>query len=114
MAVDIRNFSDPPRPEGAEEPEGLGGIEATIRRLAALHPMDYEKVREAEAAGLGCRVSVLDEQVKAARPRKPAESKNGGTPALCPQTELWPGLVVPSQLLDEIKATIKTLSLIHI
>ncbi|MEI6568004.1 MAG: DUF3631 domain-containing protein [Verrucomicrobiota bacterium] len=108
MAVDIRNFSDPPRPEGAEEPEGLGGIEATIRRLAALHPMDYEKVREAEAAGLGCRVSVLDEQVKAARPRKPAESKNGGTPALCPQTELWPGLVVPSQLLDEIKATIKT------
>lgn len=79
-----------------------------IKRLAALHPLEYEKVREAEAERLGCRVSVLDEQVKAIRPKKPTEGRSSRSPTLCPQTEMWPETVVPARLLDEIKATIKT------
>ncbi|MGA2083436.1 MAG: hypothetical protein ABSH53_22935 [Holophaga sp.] len=94
----------------AEVPPNDAGRDATIKRLAALHPLDYEKVREAEAAGLGCRQGVLDDLVKAARAQNPNQggTKNGGSPALCPQTDLWPELVSPTLLLDEIKGTIQT------
>ncbi len=110
-SINLLEYAEPrqaPETEEAEEPGELAGHGATIKRLADLHTLDYEKVRDAEAEILGCRVSVLDGLVKDARPKKAAEGKNGGAPALCPQTDLWPGPVVPSQLLDEIMATIQT------
>jgi putative DNA primase/helicase len=39
----------------------------TIARLSALPPLEYERVRKAEADQLGVRVEVLDEQVRKAR-----------------------------------------------
>ncbi|HJW73266.1 MAG TPA: DUF3631 domain-containing protein [Geothrix sp.] len=97
--TDLSNFA---------QPLGRNESEATIKRLAALHPLEYEKVRDAEAKGLSCRPGVLDDLVKKERSRQAPEAKNGGTPALCPQTELWPSTVVPADLLDEIQATIQT------
>jgi phage/plasmid-associated DNA primase len=38
-----------------------------IARLAALSVLEYDRIRETEAARLGCRVSTLDRQVHAAR-----------------------------------------------
>ena len=41
----------------------------TIQRLAALPVNEYEKVRKAEAKRLEMRASVLDKEVKSARPK---------------------------------------------
>lgn len=95
----IRDFAEPRKPNEND---------ATIKRLAALHALDYEKVRNDEAKALSCRPSVLDDLVKKEQSRQIPEAKNGGTPTLCPQTELWPESVVPAALLDEIQATIQT------
>ena len=103
--VELSQFAEPRNdPAGGDEPRHG----ATIQRLAAMHPLDYEKARMAEAAGLGCRAGVLDDLVKAERARKNPGTKNGGKPDLCPQPEFWPDPVVPFRLLDEIKATIIT------
>ena len=42
-------------------------IQATIARLAALSPIEYDRARQAEADQLGARVSTLDAEVKRAR-----------------------------------------------
>ncbi len=58
-----------PQP-GREIPPAAGQHTAdaeTIARLAALAPLDYDRVRLAEAEKLGVRVQTLDEQVKRVR-----------------------------------------------
>ena len=41
--------------------------EEVFQRLARLAPVDYDRVRQSQAEALGCRVTTLDSQVKAAR-----------------------------------------------
>ena len=60
--------------------------EEEVARLAALHSLDYERVREAEAKRLGIRrVAALDDMVKAARR---GLGDKGGTMEL-PTPEPW-------------------------
>lgn len=73
-----------------------------IARLAAMHPLDYDTVRESEAEKLGVsRVSTLDKEVSKARKHSAEEN------APFPDIEPWPEPVNPALLLDELSATIR-------
>lgn len=74
-----------------------------VARLAALAPLDYDRERVAAAERLGCRVSTLDEQVRAARP--PAETTHGRQIGLREVTP-WPAPVVLAEALDDIARAI--------
>lgn len=74
----------------------------TIVRLAAMHPLEYEKVRQTEADRLGLpRILELDKEVMKAR--KPANKDN----APFADIEPWPEKINPAQLLDEISKIIR-------
>lgn len=69
--------SKPDRP--ASNGNGHDDDEATIRRLAAMRPLEYERVRDEEAGHLGCRTTLLDKLV--ARERGDgADTKGLGRP----------------------------------
>lgn len=73
-----------------------------IVRLAALKPMEYDRVRKEEARLLGVQVKTLDDMVKAAR------SENGeGKKSPFPDVEMHPDPVDPAALLDEISDIIR-------
>ena len=76
----------------------------SVSRLAALHPLEYEKVREAEAQRLGVRVGALDKEVSIARKSK---QDDGGKLAMFPTVEPWPESVNADQLLTEIYSTVR-------
>lgn len=82
-----------------ENPEKM--IDAAIERLAALSPLQYDKVRKTEAKALGIRPGTLDSAVKNAR-------KGGGKDKL-PFTEIdpWPESVDPAKLLTDIASTVR-------
>ena len=75
-----------------------------VARLASLHPLEYEKVREAEAQRLGVRVGALDKEVSTARRSK---QEDGGKAAMFPTVEPWHEPVNADQLLHEIYATVR-------
>lgn len=76
-------------------------LEATIQRLAALPPLEYDRVRKEEADALGVRAATLDAAVKAGR--------KGEADDDLPFTvvEPWPQPINPSSLLTNIAATIQ-------
>lgn len=79
-------------------------LSEALARLAYLHPLEYEKVRDAEAQRLGVRVGVLDKEVSQARRSRQDE---GGKLAMFPTVEPWPDPVNADQLLQEIYATVR-------
>jgi hypothetical protein len=80
-----------PQPETREE---------TVERLAAMRPLEYEQVRDAEAKRLKARVGILDEEVKKARGQTGADVSDGSDFLIDP--EPWPEPVNLAGLLDEI------------
>lgn len=73
-----------------------------IARLAKLHPLDYEKIRETEAEKLGIkRVTELDKAVSKAR--KQSADDNAPFPDIEPCHEP----INPALLLDEVSRTIR-------
>src|SRR5262245_38921398 len=83
--------SSAPQPETREE---------TVARLAAMRPLQYEQVRDAEAKRLKARVGILDEEVKKARDQTGAEVSDGSDFLIDP--EPWPEPVNLAGLLDAI------------
>ena len=75
-----------------------------IERLAALSPLEYERVREEEAKKMGARVSILDKAVEKERKGKAEER---GMAAMFSDIDPWPYPINGAELLDEICATIK-------
>lgn len=71
-----------------------------IERLASLTPLEYDKVRLAQAKALGVRPSTLDVAVK--RERKAATESSSPVNDLEP----WPEAVVPAAVLDEVARTV--------
>jgi hypothetical protein len=53
-------------------------LDATVRRLAALSPIAYDKVRLDEAVRLGVRVTTLDVEVEKARRQLAGDSAGDG------------------------------------
>lgn len=72
-----------------------------IKWLASLKPFEYDRRRHEEAADMGCRVTVLDAAVKAAR--------NEQDPDQAPfaDVEPYPEPIDPAQLLSDISAAIR-------
>lgn len=73
-----------------------------VAKLAALKPMDYDRVRQENAKELGIQVKTLDTLVKKARNE---DSDSANLPF--PEVEPYPDPIVPAQLLDEISVTIR-------
>jgi putative DNA primase/helicase len=87
--------------DARNHPEGHDD-RATIARLAALTPLEYDRVRDAEAVRLGARLGTLDAEVKAARP---AGEKAAGM--VFPEVTPWPEPVDGEKLFSEIAATVR-------
>lgn len=84
-----------------ENPSQEKPFDATIQRLAALSPLQYDLVRKTEARALGVRPATLDATVKSAR--KGSENDN----LLFIETEPWPTPIDPATLLTDIVSTIQ-------
>lgn len=76
-------------------------IHATIQRLSALSPLEYDQVRKQEAKALGVRSTVLD--VVVGNARKQEDSDDLPYPVIEP----WPDPIDPAQLLSDIAAVIR-------
>jgi len=74
-------------------------IEATIQKLAALSPFEYDRQRKEAAKRLGIREGTLDEQVYPRRSRS-EDDKPGA--ALFSEIEPWPDSVAGDELLDAL------------
>ena len=94
---------------GAATPEAAlslnsKGLHDEVNRLAAMRPLEYERVREAKAKELGVRRQVLDDEVNAARGSRTEE---GGKAVKFKAVEPWHKPVQGAALLDEILAVIQ-------
>jgi putative DNA primase/helicase len=74
--------------------------EETVARLAAMGPLEYEQVRDAEAARLKVRVLILDQEVKKGRDQTGAGVPAGSEFLIDP--EPWSEPVNLAVLLDDI------------
>jgi hypothetical protein len=79
--------------------------EETLQRLAALPPLEYERVREAEAEKLRCRASILDRLVNAKPPLSESASDLQGRTVNLPDVEPWHEAVNGAQVLNAVAAT---------
>ena len=78
--------------------------EQMVARLAALSPLEYDKVRETEAESLGIRVSTLDAEVKAARK---GIDEGVGAKLVMDDPEPWPDPVNGAELLETLAETVR-------
>ena len=101
-AKSIRIGNEPAPAKDDTGPETRPPDEDVIDKLAAMKPLDYERVRHEMAKEMGCRPSVLDQLVQAAR-KEGDESSD----LPFPEVEPWPERVVPAQVLDDVSATIR-------
>ncbi|GBG02535.1 hypothetical protein AZSI13_18620 [Azospira sp. I13] len=76
--------------------------DSRIGRLAELSPIEYDRVREAEAKALGVRSITLDKEVKA-RKQKKNETEGIDFDDVTP----WPHSVVAGALLSDLSATVQ-------
>ena len=78
----------------------------TVRRLAELSPLDYDRVREAEAKQLGIRVGTLDAEVNKLRSQDGGPEEDSG--AFLKDPDPWHETVDGGELLARIAAVTKT------
>lgn len=76
--------------------------EDTIKKLSLLSPLEYDRMRVTTANMLGIRPATLDNIVKE---EKSVRQKENSTPFAT--VEPWPEKINPSELLNEIAATIR-------
>jgi putative DNA primase/helicase len=83
--------------------------EETVARLAKLPPLEYDQMREKEAAILGVRVTTLDAEVSKARPQPvkvKGDDKQGRAVSFDEPTP-WPQAVDGAELLDAIAVEVR-------
>ena len=73
---------------------------ATLARLAALSPLDYDRARESEAKRLGVRIGTLDSAVNGLRGE--VERVDGGGASALEDPEPWPDPVAGAELLEAL------------
>jgi putative DNA primase/helicase len=91
--------------KGAEFAERTLDDAATITQLAALPPLEYERERESAAERMGCRVSILDRLVAAARGGDAGPGQGRALDLRAP--EPWPEPVDGAALLNGIVTEIR-------
>lgn len=85
------------------EPAKSCDVEAELRALAALPPLEYDRRRQEAAKALGIRTSTLDAEVERRRPEEPGSEKLTGTAVDLADPEPWAGPVVGADLADELE-----------
>ena len=79
-----------------------------VRPPRGMSPIDYDRVRKAEAERLGVRVGTLDEEVARRRPKRAEQDEGIAGRALdLAAPEPWPQPVDGAMLLDEMVAQIR-------
>lgn len=101
------NGHDPEEPGPSNERSTQGHSpetewDARIAYLSRLRPLDYDRERQATAEQFGCRVSTVDNAVKALRPA----TEGSGTSLDLADAEPWPEPVVGAELLSDITAAV--------
>jgi hypothetical protein len=81
-------------------------IAVAVARLAKLTAIEYDRVRDAEAEKLGCRVATLDDEVKKSRKSANPDSLQGQAVEVA-DVEAWDSAVDGDALLDEVQAAIR-------
>lgn len=74
-----------------------------LARLAAMSPLEYERVREDEAQRLGVRLSILDQEVEKLRKK----TDDTGADTMFPAIRPWAEPIEPAEVLSEIYHTIR-------
>lgn len=77
---------------------------AAVERLSQLSPMEYDRVREAEAKRLGCRVGTLDKEVRKA---SPDNEESAGAALAMDDPEPWPDPVDGEALAGDIVEAVR-------
>jgi putative DNA primase/helicase len=91
----------------ASEDEPLD-TKAVIERLAKLVPIEYDRVREAEAERLGVRISTLDAEVEKARRKLAGDGNDSqGEAVLFPDIEPWTEPVGGAELIADLVEAIR-------
>lgn len=90
---------------GPVEQQPESAFDAEIERLAALHPVAYDRARPAEAKRLKCRVDTLDRLVRARRGDHGGDGQ--GTEVTFEEPEPWPQPVDGDALLRELADLIR-------
>lgn len=85
----------------AVDPLADGSDEATIKRLATLSPLEYDRQRKTESDRLGVRPGTLDKMVAAER------KEDDSTGMEIDSVEPWPESVAPDQVLTEVAECIR-------
>ena len=101
-----KTYAPPAGDSENEKPASEIADEVEIARLARLSPLAYDREREAAAEKLGCRVTTLDDQVKAARGQS-AITQGQGRPIDLPETKSWDAGVDGAALLTALSTTIR-------
>ena len=93
-----------PAASASNEPVGVQHHDdtETIARLAALKPMDYDRLRKEEAKAMGVQVKTLDDLVASAR-----NESRGAERMPFQDVEPDPDPVEPALLLNEVATTIR-------
>ena len=95
-----------PTPEGdTEQPRGNDDT-ATIARLAAMAPLEYDRVRESTATALGVRVATLDREIAKARQADSAPDVGAGRGVSFYDPEPWPDSVSGFEVLDQTRSVL--------
>ena len=103
-AASTEEFSQPIPDTGVPETSAAttpAQDDEVIARLAAMKPLEYDRVRADYAKRMGCRPATLDKLVHAAR-----NTDNESSNLPFPEVDPWPDPVDPAQLLDELSVTI--------
>lgn len=104
MPVEVETLSEPQMVAvaGNVSPDSEEGETERVARLAALKPMEYDRIRKEEAKALGVQVKTLDDLVKVARIGNDEAKKSPFT-----EIELHPDPVDPTALFDEVSDIIR-------
>jgi putative DNA primase/helicase len=102
----VSERDDKPADDGAAFAEGVLNVDAELRRLADLPPLDYDRERGPAARRLGCRTPTLDREV-AKRRGDPVDVPSQGRSLDLRKPDPWPVPVDGAALLDELTAAIR-------
>ena len=78
-----------------------------VARLAALPPLEYDRLRQAEAGVLGIRVATLDNEVAKRRGDAVEKTSGQGQPFEIAEPDPWPEPVEGAALLYDLAATFR-------